>query len=233
VWHSVKMSPAKLSSLLGSLFPPGVRVAESREPGDTNLLLPAETKYLGKSVPKRAQEFAAGRVCARLVLAEFGIRDFPIEMAEDRQPIWPESVVGSITHTAGFCAAAVAEKAQVAAIGMDCEVAGSVKAELWPAICVPLEILWLHSLPEGEQAIAATLLFSAKEAFYKCQYPLARERLNFHDVSVEVPAWDAHRGAFSIHPSRSIAFDKFAALPLPGQYLFHEALISAGIAMRR
>src|SRR5208282_3247294 len=102
-------NPAHLSVSLQSLFPAGVVGAELRAPGDASLLLPAEAEFLGRAVPKRVQEFAAGRLCARRALAEFGIVDFPVRTAHDRQPVWPEFLVGSITHTEGYCAAVVAE----------------------------------------------------------------------------------------------------------------------------
>ena len=83
-------------------------------------------------MPKRIQEFAAGRLCARRALGEFGRRGFPIPVARDRQPFWPAGVVGSITHTAGLCAAVVAERSRLAALGVDTELGGAVKPELWP-----------------------------------------------------------------------------------------------------
>src|SRR5208282_5779110 len=86
------------------LLPPGIVVVEMHSAGDTAALLPEEAAYLGRSVPKRAQEFAAGRVCARRALAELGVVDFPLRVGEDREPLWPEGTVGSITHTTGFCA---------------------------------------------------------------------------------------------------------------------------------
>ena len=184
-----------------------------------------------KAVLKRVQEFAAGRLCARALLAEFGIHDFPIKVADDRQPVWPETLVGSITHTAGLCAAVVAPRSVLRAVGLDSEVAGSVKAELWPSICTADEIDWLRSLPQAQQAMAATLIFSAKEAFYKCQYPLAREWLGFHDARVEVLSWGAPRGTFMIHATRRIALAERAALPLQGRYSFHEQFLTAGIAL--
>ena len=224
-------NPAKLSPSLSSLFPPGALAAEMREPGDSSLLLPAEAQYLGKAVPKRVQEFSAGRLCARALLAEFGVLDFPIEVGDARQPLWPDALVGSITHTAGFCAAVVAEKSRFAAIGMDSEVAASVKPELWPSICTLEEILWLNSLAETSRMLAATLIFSAKEAFYKCQYPLTRERLTFHDARVEAPALRAAGGTFTIHPTRRIALADNATFPLHGHYLFHEQFVTAALSL--
>lgn len=228
----IRHNPAKLTMNLNELFPPGALAAEMREPGDPAALLPGEKQYHRGAVQKRAQEFAAGRACARRLLAEFGIVDFPVKVAADRQPLWPEGLVGSITHTSGFCAAVVARKQSLSAVGIDSEVAGSVKAELWRGICTPSEIAWLRSLPQGEQTAAATLIFSAKEAFYKCQYPLVGERLNFNDATVE-PAWGAARGVFTIHANRSIALARHASLPLQGRFLFHEQFVTTGLAVQR
>src|SRR5579863_5143627 len=174
---SVKMAgqannPARLAMGLHGLFPAAVVGAELREPGDPSLLLPEEAACLGRAVPKRVQEFAAGRLCARRALAEFGVTDFPVRVASDRQPLWPEFLVGSITHTDGYCAAVVAERRRLSAIGVDCEVMGRVTRELWPSIFGPEESRWLNSLAQSERVAAVTLLFAAKEAFYKCQYPL-------------------------------------------------------------
>ena len=193
------------------------------------MLLPEEAAHLGRAVAKRMQEFAAGRLCARRALAEFGMPDFPGRVAEDRQPIWPDALAGSITHTAGFCAAVVADRRHIQAVGLDSEVVGDVKAEIWSHICLPDEIAWLRSLPASEQAAAATLIFSAKEAFYKCQYPLVRERLGFHDVRIEAPTWYASTGIFLVHPTRSVAIAAHASPPLQGHYLFHENLVTTGI----
>jgi 4'-phosphopantetheinyl transferase EntD len=226
------MNPARLSASLGSLFPPGVVVAELREAGDPELLLPAEAVFLGRAVPKRVREFAAGRLCARRALADFGIVDFAIEVGDDRQPVWPDTMVGSITHTAGFCAAVVAERRCAAALGLDSEVVGDVTAEIWHSICVPLEAAWVRSLPAAERAAAVTLIFSAKEAFYKCQYPIVRERLGFHDARVEAVAWGAAAdGVFNLHATRDMAISTRTALPMQGRYLFHEGFVTAGIAL--
>jgi len=225
------MNPARLSPSVSRLFPPGVLAAELREAGDPGLLLPAEAAHLGRAVPERVREFAAGRLCARRALAEFGIVDFPLEVAADRQPVWPDRMLGSITHTAGYCAAAVAARRHLKALGIDSEVVGDVMAEIWPKICVPLESAWIGTLSESERAAAATLIFSAKEAFYKCQYPLAGERLNFHDVRIDVPAWGAGEGEFRLHAIRRIAVLEHALRPLEGRYRFHEAFVTAGIGL--
>ena len=219
-----------MSPTLSKLFPPGVVAAELRGPGDVGLLMPAEAGYLGRAVPKRVREFAAGRLCARRALAEFGIVNFAVEVADDRQPIWPASMVGSITHTAGFCAAAVAERESVTALGLDSEVVGDVSVGIWSRVCVPGERAWVRALPASQQPAAVALIFSAKEAFYKCQYPVVHERLGFQDVRVEAP-WGAPDGLFRIHATRSIAMCLRRAMPLQGRYLFHEEFVTAGVGL--
>jgi 4'-phosphopantetheinyl transferase EntD len=125
----------------------------------------------------------------------------------------------------------VAERRRIGAVGLDSEVVGDVNAEIWPSICVPIETAWIGSLPAAQRAAAVTLIFSAKEAFYKCQYPVAREFLDFHDVSVEAAAWGAADGIFTIHPLRNLAIAKRLELPLQGRYLFHEQFVTAGMAL--
>ena len=226
------VNAATLSPVLGDLFPPGALAAELRGAGRSGAVAAR-----GGAIPRQGGAQAHARVRRRQAVrastagANLASPDFPIKVGADRQPVWPESLVGSITHTAGFCAAVVAMREKFAAVGVDSEVAGSVKAALWRCICTPAEMQWLRSLPDTQRALAATLIFSAKEAFYKCQYPLVGERLNFHAARVEVPEWGAARGAFRIHACRGIAFAAHAALPLKGEYLFHERYVTAGIAL--
>ena len=225
---AIEPQTAALSERLRELFPPHALTAELRGAGDATTLLPAEAQCVAKAVSKRQQEFAAGRSCARLLLAQFGIRGFALRMADDRQPLWPDAVVGSITHTKQFCAVVVAEKSRLGALGIDSEISGSVKPELWQTICTAAERDWLATLAASQQAAAATLLFSAKEAFYKCQYPLTQQRLNFHDATVEAD-WGSERGSFTVHaPGASVA--RRHAM-LQGRYLFHDRYVTTGIAL--
>jgi 4'-phosphopantetheinyl transferase EntD len=229
--HSIETNPASLSSCLCELFPPGALTAELRGAGDPGALYPEEARHVQKAVRTRTEEFAAGRLCARLLLREFGIHNFAIEVGAHRQPLWPEDLVGSITHTTGFCAAVAAPKKCLRSVGIDSELTRSVQPHLWRGICTPPEISWLSSLPETEQLAAATLIFSAKEAFYKCQFALTQQRLGFHDVSVELPEWGGKRGAFWVSMNRGIELALDAASPLQGQYLFHEQFVTSAMAL--
>ncbi|MDO8704293.1 MAG: 4'-phosphopantetheinyl transferase superfamily protein [Sulfuricaulis sp.] len=224
-------NPAGLSPLLAGLFPPGVVGAELRIAGDPSLLFPEEAQYLGGAVPKRIQEFAAGRLCARRALAEFGFTGYPLRMNRDRRPQWPAPVIGSISHTAGMCGAVVARQRQFRAIGLDMEIVGRVTPEIWPTICTPEETAWLAALREPEQSRCAALIFSAKESFYKCQYSVTQQWLEFDDVTLDLPASDASAGCFALRPRRRIALWEHVTMPLMGRFEFHGSLIVTGMVL--
>jgi 4'-phosphopantetheinyl transferase EntD len=215
------------------LFPAGVAVAETREPGDVSQLLPGEADTLGRAVAKRVGEFAAGRLCARRALAEFGVNDFALRVRPDRTPEWPETAVGSISHTAGLYLAAVADKSHVAALGIDCEVVGHVSTEIWSTICGTEELKWVESLMAAERPAAVALIFAAKEAFYKCQYSLTAEWLDFKDLQIQVDAWGHSTASFKIYPCRPLAVAGLVSLPLAGAYLFQDGFVIAAVAMLR
>lgn len=219
------------SRLLAKLFPEGVVGAVLRQPGEPALLWPEERGYVAGAVPKRQREFAAGRLCARAALAAFGIADAPLPMNADRSPKWPGGMIGSITHTEGFCAAAVADQRRVSALGIDAEVIGRVTQMLWDMICTPAELLWLEGLVEPERSRAATLIFAAKEAVYKCVYPINHERLDFHDVAIMPEQSDLRNTCFAIHPLRRLQLPDGSLQKLKGRFLFTDHIVLAGVAI--
>ncbi len=224
-------NPARLSPLVTRQFPPGVVGAELRIAGDPSLLLPEEAQFLGRAVPKRIQEFSAGRLCARRALAEFGFAGHPLRMNGDRRPQWPAPIIGSISHASGICCAAVAERRQFRAIGLDVEIVGSVTPEIWPTICTPEETAWLGALREPEQSRCAALIFSAKESFYKCQYSVTRQWLEFDDVALDLLPGDAGAGCFALRPRRRITLFEQETIPMMGRFEFHGSLVVTGMVL--
>jgi len=222
----------RISSELRALFPPGVVVAETRTPGQRSGLLPDEAADLGvNAVAKRVQEFAAGRLCARRALAEFGIVDFPIRVGAKRDPLWPEGYVGSITHTDGRCAAVVGERSGFLGLGLDVEQTGRVSSSLQSRICVASELEWLAGLSTAEAGAAATLVFAAKEAFYKAQFPIVGEWLYFEHAAIEFPDWPAPEGRWVLRPQRRMAIERYCDFPLCGAYRFDAEFVVAGLAI--
>jgi 4'-phosphopantetheinyl transferase EntD len=177
-------------------------------------------------VQKRVQEFAAGRACARAALVQMGYGPVALPPGADRTPHWPDGATGSITHTDGYCAAVVARTAQIRALGLDAEPQDSVKPHLWRRICTPGELATLQAQDEAEARLAATLLFSAKEAFYKCQHTLTGQWLGFTDISVE---FDSDR--FRVRPTRSLQITQYHPGPWEGRYLREQGLLITGFCI--
>lgn len=224
-------NPASLSPLLSGLFPPGVAAAELRMAGDPSLLFPAEARCLGRAVAKRTREFAAGRLCARRALAELGVTGYPLRMNRDRRPRWPAPVIGSITHSTGMSGAVVASRKQYRAIGLDIEIVGRVTPEIWPIICTRVETAWLAALRQPEQDRCAALIFSAKESFYKCQYGVTRQWLEFDAVTLDLPSNYANGGYFVLRPQKRIALLEHDTTPWMGRYEFHGNLVVTGMVL--
>ena len=177
---------ARTGELVRELFDPSVRSVATPLFADLDDLLPEERVFVGRAVSRRRREFATARVCARRLMRELGVPEAPLLTAGDRAPIWPHRVVGSISHSGELCLVAVALRGAVQSLGIDVEPDEPLQPDLWRVICTPEERLWLGSQSPSERGGLARLMFSAKECFYKCQYPITRQRLEFHDVIVTV-----------------------------------------------
>lgn len=172
-------------TLLSTLLPAHIRCSEQHGTAYGNLFT-SELASLGPNVVgARRKEFAAGRTCARNALAQMGILSTPILRGQQREPLWPEGVVGSITHCRDYCAAAVSSSEDQASIGIDAE----------PNEVLPIGVLDLVASPRERSFLSSTgtsevcwdrLLFSIKESIYKIWYPLEQTWLSFNEVQVDV-----------------------------------------------
>lgn len=165
-------------------------VAEAA-PADGSLdgLYPCELIAVERAVATRQREYATGRALARILLARLGRPGVALPPGPDRLPRWPEGYVGSITHCSTHVAVAVAEDARLRSIGCDVEPALALPREVVDRVLTRAERAALR----GDEPWSDRLVFCAKEAAYKAQFPLTRQLLDFQDVEVEV---DWSRGSF-------------------------------------
>ncbi|MFJ4775285.1 4'-phosphopantetheinyl transferase [Streptomyces sp. NPDC088762] len=189
---------------------PGPAVGADRF-GDApeGMLLPAEEAVVAGVAPGRRREFATVRHCARRALGELAARapgTAPppgVALLPDRDgvPRWPGGVVGSMTHTRGYRAAAVARAADLAGLGIDAEPDRPLRPGVLETIASPAERAALPGPGGGGAVCWDRLLFCAKEAAYKAWFPRARVRLGFRDVEVtfDGPAPDGRFGALLRH----------------------------------
>lgn len=172
--------------LLGGLFPDFVCAAEAPFFATIDDLLPPERKLIERAVDGRQREFATGRVLSRTLLAELGHARFALLRDADRVPIWPDSVCGSITHTAEHCVVALASSQQVLGIGLDIEPDEPTTPGIDRRVCGSAELVWLDAAEDSaERGRRCRLVFSAKEAVYKAFFPRIRKFWGFHDVAIE------------------------------------------------
>ncbi|WP_349976468.1 4'-phosphopantetheinyl transferase superfamily protein [Pseudomonas sp. WHRI 8519] len=138
---------------------------------------------LQRSVSKRQAEYLAGRVCARAALQRLDGRDHVPGTHEDRSPIWPTGIHGSITHGKGWAAAVVAAHGSCRGLGLDQEaLLDDERAErLMGEILTPAE---LERLDRSQVGLAVTLTFSLKESLFKTLYPLTRQRFYFEHAEI-------------------------------------------------
>lgn len=166
------------------LLPSDVVVSVARPEMWTAPLHPLEEPYVRRSVAKRRREFTAGRACAREALKTFGIEDFPVLPTAERAPEWPPGILGSITHSAEYCAAAVCRRGSIIGLGIDVEAASELDFDIVPLVLGNQERARLEAMDQTERALQIKILFSAKESIYKAYYPATRVVLEFHDVDL-------------------------------------------------
>jgi 4'-phosphopantetheinyl transferase EntD len=170
--------------MLAPLVPSAVAVAETREELVHAELYPVEQQAVARAVEKRRREFVTGRACARLALERLGVPAGPIPPGPRGEPLWPAGIVGSITHCAGYRAAAVARTTALAALGIDAEPDGPLPPGVVEEVVRGRERALLAGW-DGPVDLPR-LLFCAKEAIYKAWYPLAERWLGFEDVEVSL-----------------------------------------------
>ncbi len=217
-------------SLGPRIFEPPIVTAEGA-PGAGEVPLPDEEALaVARAVEKRRREFVAGRQLAREALGALSVRDVVIPMGPDRAPQWPAGIVGSISHTSDWCVVAVSNDPGVVSVGVDVEQSDALADKLVPSICTEEEIRWLEAQPLARRGLLAKLVFSAKEAVYKCQYPLTRRFLEFADVIVEL---DEDAGTFAARRATNAAELWPHDAIVRARFVVSDGHVACGVALLR
>jgi 4'-phosphopantetheinyl transferase EntD len=216
--------------VIEEILPDSVASAEAFDDPPGVILFPEEEMALGGSVEKRRREFATARLCARRALAQLGQPPEAVPHGPRGEPQWPAGVVGSITHCAGYRAAAVAHASQVAALGIDAEPNRALPDEVLRAISTAEERARLRELASADSKVCwDRLLFSAKEAAYKAWFPLAGRLLGFEDANVVINPVEARFFARLLVPEPMLAAGRLRNLT--GRWLARRGLVLTAIAL--
>lgn len=159
-------------------------------------LLPAS---LETAIESRKKEFIAGRLCAFRACEKLGLKLDDLKMGENREPLWPIDIVGSISHTKQMAISIVDSSKHSRSLGIDVEeiIKEDKIATIERMVGTKKDLAFLKLF--SEKLVAYTVLFSAKEALYKLIYPLCQEFFGFSEA--ELKALDLERGEFVLRLS--------------------------------
>lgn len=165
----------------------------------------AEEALIARAVAKRQREFRAGRHAAHSLFKQHNVQCEALLTGVQREPMWPPGWVGSITHTRGYCAAAIAANDHYRGIGLDVEQARPLQPELIDSLCTRREQDQLQRLRwqlgnNFASELYETILFSAKECIHKVYFPLNYHTLDFLDAEVQIDPTRGTLQATIIHP---------------------------------
>ncbi|UIP27367.1 4'-phosphopantetheinyl transferase [Photobacterium sp. TLY01] len=140
---------------------------------------------LSRAVPKRQAEFLAGRYLAQQLLKKEGIAPVEITIADNRAPVWPQGLTGSISHHEQLAACVICpQHHEMAGVGLDIELPVTADtATGMPGVVVNDQELVRLDINEQNQIELMTLIFSAKESIFKALYPQVQRYFDFLDVS--------------------------------------------------
>ena len=186
--------------MIEKILPEGVASVEALGDPPDAVLYPEEAELIARAVDKRRREFRTTRHCARQALRQLGLPPAPVLRGERGEPTWPAGVVGSLTHCAGYRAAAVAHSRDLRALGIDAEPHQPLPAGVLKIIALEQEQAGLSELAAADDATCwDRILFCAKETVYKAWFPLTRCWLGFDDAAVTINpgTTDPAQGSFS------------------------------------
>ncbi len=161
-------------------------------------LHPVEQELLSpRAVEKRRREFSLGRAAAHGAIASLlGRSQDPILKGERGEPLWPQGLVGAITHCGDVAVAAVGRTRDTDGIGVDLEqLSKKVSLGISRKVCTPREREWVSAGgDETEKNLRLRMIFSAKESTFKAFFPVEEVYLGFQDAEL---IWDPRASRFT------------------------------------
>ena len=171
----------QLQFALRQMLPSTIKSAADKiADGEDSFDYPEESQHLKKAVRIRRNEFITSRRCARTALSQLGVSPLPLPPDENRIPRWPAGFIASISHCRGVCCAVAANKKTTSGLGIDLEQTTRMSNGVMKRILHPLEVNFA-----GMDQQVCSLLFSAKEAFFKTQFPIWGVWPNFEDLAFQ------------------------------------------------
>lgn len=144
---------------------------------------------IGQSAVRRRLSFIGGRLCAEYALEQLGLPHQSVDRHNCGAPVWPPGTCGSITHTDEFACAAVMRADEVFSLGIDSENIFSDREfeDVHSLCCTPGERAMLANV--RNRNLIGTILFSAKESFYKSFHSIVQRYIDFSEIEITGIDW--------------------------------------------
>ena len=130
-----------------------------------------ELIFEAKLSEHRKTEFRAGRCLARVAAEKLHHKDINLPASKEGYPIWPDGLLGSISHKGKVAGVLLSNNMTYLGIGFDLEKNEKLDQSIWPSFASEREIqnrLALDIHPETY----ANMLFSLKESIFKALSPI-------------------------------------------------------------
>ncbi len=172
--------------VINTLIPDNIACEFTNENISLSEVYPAERQIIQNASKKRIQQFLAGRNCAHLAIKKLNFNNQqPILIGNNREPVWPSGLTGSITHINGYSVAVIASTKEISGIGIDIELNSKLNNNIIPNIQTNSEIIRNGELSLSDRILCINkLIFSAKESVFKFIYPFVLKYIKFKDVEI-------------------------------------------------
>lgn len=137
-------------------------------------------KELRNAVNQRKAEFLSGRENAKHALLELDVLLEPVLIGRNREPLFPNNIIGSISHSKNVALCVVGLRSELDYLGVDVEpiITSKLMSEIESQIITNAEKrLLLKSRLNIETAF--TLVYSAKESLFKALHDEVRDYFDF------------------------------------------------------
>ncbi|WP_460959308.1 4'-phosphopantetheinyl transferase family protein [Parasphingorhabdus pacifica] len=217
--------------MLEEILPGDIASAESFTDPPEATLYASEAAAVAHAVSNRRREFTTARFCARRAMRALGVPPAPLLPGERGAPNWPEGVVGSMTHCAGYRAAAAGSTSTTVTVGVDAEPHEKLPGGVLKVVSTETEHSHLAALSETVPEVRwDRLLFSCKEAVYKAWFPITGEWLGFADAEL---TFDTGGGFNARLNKKGPDIDGAPLIEFDGRWLVRDGLVLTAVSLLR
>ena len=223
------INPSQIDQIR-KLFPAGTVVLSAPVADHSAELHDSEIRSIRAAVESRKAEFSTGRMLVALALDQLGFPVCAVPRGEFNEPLWPEGIVGSVSHTSKTCVVAVARGTACAGIGIDIEDRQAKVSDLAQLILREDEFVGAPSADPESLNNTVRRAFSAKESVFKAIFAQVRRFVDFQEVSV---SFDTSAQRFSARAPENGQLNRLLATG-EGGWFYSDELLTTGfyLAMR-